>query len=209
MIMKKLFPQNFLKVTTLALLAFSFNACDEEAPGKEDTPELITEVKLTFTPSGGGTPVVVSAIDPDGPGVLDLTAEQPISLTAGTAYTLSIEFFNGLLDPTEDEYDITAEVLEEADEHMLFFSWNGGFSNPAGNGNIDNRADAVNYQDNDVNGLPLGLSTSWTTVATGASDLTFRILLKHQPDLKTPNSGSTVGETDADVEFELNIVAAN
>lgn len=207
--MKKLFPQNFLKLTALALLAFSFNACDEEAPGKEDTPELITEVKLTFTPAGGGTPIVVSAIDPDGPGVINLTADQPISLTAGTAYTLSIEFFNGLLDPTEDEYDITAEVLEEADEHMLFFSWDGGFSNPSGNGNIDNRADAVNYEDNDVNGLPLGLSTSWTTVATEASDLTFRILLKHQPDLKSANAGSTVGETDADVEFELNIVAVN
>lgn len=207
--MKTVFPQNFLKVTTLALLAFSFNACDEEAPGKEDTPELITEVKLTFTPTGGGTPIVVSAIDPDGPGVLDLTAEQPISLTAGTAYTLSIEFFNGLLDPTEDEYDITAEVLEEADEHMLFFSWDGGFSNPTGNGNIDNRADAVNYEDNDTNGLPLGLSTSWTTIATAASDLTFRLLLKHQPDLKTASSGSTVGETDADVEFELNIAVVN
>jgi hypothetical protein len=207
--MKNLLPPSFLKVTTLALLAFSFNACDEEAPGKEDTPELITEVKLTFTPTGGGTPVVVSAVDPDGIGVLDIIADDPISLTANTSYELSIEFFNGLLDPTEDEYDITAEVLEEADEHMLFFSWDGGFSNPAGNGNIDNRADAVNYEDNDANGLPLGLSTSWTTVDTEASDLKFRIILKHQPDLKTASTGATVGETDVDVEFALNIAVVN
>lgn len=207
--MKNLFPPSFLKVTTLALLALSFNACDEEAPGKEDTPELITEVKLTFTPTGGGALVVVSAIDPDGIGVLDIIADEPISLTANTEYTLSIEFFNGLLDPTEEEYDITEEVLEEADEHMLFFSWDGGFSNPDGNGNIDNRTDPVNYEDNDANGLPLGLSTTWTTVDVAADELTFRIVLKHQPDLKTASSGATVGETDVDVDFMLNIVAGN
>lgn len=207
--MKKLFPQNFLKVTTLALLALSFTACDEEAPGKEDTPELITEVKLTFTPTGGGTPVVVSAVDPDGIGVLDIIADEPISLTANTEYELSIEFFNGLLDPTEAEYDIKEEVSEEADEHMLFFSWDGGFSEPAGNGNIDNRSDPVNYEDNDANGLPLGLSTTWKTVDIEAADLKFRIVLKHQPDLKTASSGATVGETDVDVEFALNIAVAN
>ena len=206
--MKNLFPQSLLKVTTLALLALSFSACDEEAPGKEDTPELITEVKITFTPTAGGTPVVVSAIDPDGPGVIDLIADE-ISLNAGTAYTLSIEFFNGLLDPTEDEYDITAEVLEEADEHMLFFAWDGGFSEPTGNGNIDNRNDPVNYSDNDSEGLPLGLSTTWRTTDDASTGSTFRILLKHQPDLKTANSGATVGETDVDVEFDLNIVVAN
>jgi hypothetical protein len=205
--MKNLFPKSLFKVTTLALLALSSNACDEEAPGKEDAPELITEVRLTFTPTGG-TPVVVSAIDPDGPGVLDLIAED-ISLDAGTAYTLSIEFFNGLLDPTEDEYDISAEVSEEADEHMLFFSWDGGFSEPTGNGNIDNRNDPVNYTDEDSGGLPLGLSTTWRTATEASTGSTFRILLKHQPDLKTASSGATVGETDVDVEFTLNIVEVN
>lgn len=207
--MKRLLSLNISKVVTLAFLAFILNACDEEAPGKEDTPELITEVKLTFKPNNGGDPVVVSAVDPDGIGVLDIVANGPISLNAATEYTLSIEFFNGLLDPTEDGYDITEEVEEEANEHMLFFSWSGGFSNPSGNGNIDNRADAVNYDDNDANGLPLGLSTVWTTVDAEANDLNFRIVLKHQPDLKTANSGATVGETDVDVEFTLNVAPVN
>ncbi|GCC51211.1 hypothetical protein SanaruYs_14310 [Chryseotalea sanaruensis] len=206
--MKNLFPKSLFKVTTLALLALSFNACDEEAPGKEDAPELITEVRLTFTPTGGGNPVVVSAVDPDGPGVLDLIAED-ISLDAGTAYTLSIGFFNDLIEPTDDGYDISAEVLEEADEHMLFFSWDGGFSEPTGNGNIDNRNDPVNYADEDSAGLPLGLSTNWITTTGVSTGSTFRILLKHQPDLKTASSGATVGETDVDVEFTLNIVEAN
>ncbi|MCZ8216873.1 MAG: hypothetical protein O9262_11570, partial [Cyclobacteriaceae bacterium] len=153
--MKNVFIPNFLKVTTLALLAFSFSACDEDAPGKEDTPELITQVKLTFTPVGSGDPVVVTATDPDGIGALDLTPGGEISLRADRSYTLSIELFNGLLAATEAGYDVTEEVEEESDEHMFFFSWNGGFSTPTGNGNIDNRADAVNYLDEDENGLPL------------------------------------------------------
>lgn len=207
--MKNVFTPNLLKVTTLALLALSFSACDEDAPGKEDTPELITQVKLTFTPVGSGDPVVVTATDPDGIGTLDLTPDGEISLRADRSYTLSIALFNGLLAPTEAGYDVTEEVEEESDEHMFFFSWNGGFSAPTGNGNIDNRADAVNYLDEDENGLPLGLMTSWTTAFAATEDQTFRIVLKHQPDLKTANSGSTVGETDLDVEFALNIVANN
>jgi hypothetical protein len=207
--MKNVFTPNFLKVTTLALLAFAFSACDEDAPGKEDTPELITEVKLTFTPVGSGDPVVVTATDPDGIGTLDLAPDDEISLRTDRSYTLSIELFNGLLAPTEAEYNVTEEVEEESDEHMFFFSWDGGFSSPSGNGNIDSRADAVSYLDEDENGLPLGLMTSWATVAAATTDRTFRIVLKHQPDLKTASSGSTVGETDIDVEFNLNIVANN
>ncbi|NBP69468.1 MAG: hypothetical protein EBU52_12055 [Cytophagia bacterium] len=207
--MKNVFTPNFLKVTTLALLAFGFSACDEDAPGKEDTPELITQVKLTFSPVGSGDDVVVTATDPDGIGTQDLTPNGEISLRADRSYTLSIELFNGLLAATEAGYDVTEEVEEESDEHMFFFSWNGGFSAPTGNGNIDNRADAVNYLDEDENGLPLGLMTSWTTAFAATEDRTFRIVLKHQPDLKTANSGSTVGETDLDVEFVLNIVANN
>jgi hypothetical protein len=207
--MKNVFTPNFLKVTTLALLAFGFSACDEDAPGKEDTPELITQVKLTFSPVGSGDDVVVTATDPDGIGTQDLTPNGEISLRADRSYTLSIELFNGLLAPTEAGYNVTEEVEEESDEHMFFFSWNGGFSSPSGNGNIDNRADAVNYLDEDENGLPLGLNTSWITAIDATEDRTFRIVLKHQPDLKTANSGSTVGETDIDVVFALNIVANN
>lgn len=190
----------FMAVSSLVLTT----ACDDDDdPKKEDTPELITQAKLTFTPVGGGSTVVVTATDPDGEGVQDISVDGPISLDADKSYELSIALINGLADPSDAEYNITAEVEEESDEHMFFFSWtNNVFADPSGNGNVDNRDDAVNYNDEDANGLPLGLSTSWTTAAATASG-TFRVMLKHQPDLKNATSTSSTGESDLDIEFDI------
>jgi hypothetical protein len=63
----------------------------------------------------------------------------------------------------------------------------------------------VAYEDEDPNGLPLGLVTSWTTVEESKSG-SFRILLKHQPELKNETSTSSVGETDLDITFTVNIL---
>jgi hypothetical protein len=61
----------------------------------------------------------------------------------------------------------------------------------------------LNYEDEDDSGLPVGLITSWTS--NEISSGTFRIILKHQPDLKTTTSSSATGETDLDVEFDINV----
>jgi hypothetical protein len=111
---------------------------------------------------------------------------------------------NGLVKPSDPEYDVTEEVEAEGDEHIFFFSWtNDVFSDPSGNGNIDNRADDVNYQDEDINGLPLGLETIWTAGAASSGE--FRVVLKHQPDLKSATSESGIGETDLDLTFTVKI----
>jgi hypothetical protein len=199
-----LWRQAFIMSGAIAF-ASMLTACSDDDPKKENTLELITQATLTFTPAGGGAAVVATATDPDGEGLQDLTVDGPIELATNTSYTLTLELINGLADPAEDEYDITAEVQEEGDEHMFFFGWtNNVFSNPAGNGNIDARADAVNYNDEDDNGLPLGLNTSWTSAAAAASG-TFTVILKHQPDLKSETSTSETGETDLDITFTLNV----
>jgi hypothetical protein len=194
-----------LVVTAVIFSLALFTSCDDvDDPVKEDTPELITKVTLTFTPSGGGTAVTATATDPDGEGVQDIEIDGPISLADNTTYTLTIQLINELADPGDAEYNITEEVEEEGDEHMFFFSWtNNVFSDPVGNGNIDNRDDDVNYNDEDVNGQPIGLETSWTTAA--ASSGKFQVVLKHQPELKTATSTSTTGETDLDIEFDINV----
>lgn len=189
-----------IAVSTVAFLS----SCDDDDPKKEDTPELITKATLTFTPAGGGGSVTATATDPDGEGVQDIAIDGPINLVANKTYTLSVSLINELANPGEAEYNITEEVKEEGDEHMFFFSWtNNVFSDPAGNGNIDTRADDVNYNDDDNNGQPLGLTTSWTTAATSSGK--FRILLKHQPDLKSATSTAATGETDLDIEFTINV----
>lgn len=199
---------SWMKLLTMVVAlasVFTLASCDDDDPVKEDVPELITKATLTFTPVGSsGAVITATATDPDGEGVNDLTVDGPINLAAGATYTLTISLINELADPNDEEYNITEEVEEEGDEHMFFFGWTGDvFADPTGNGNIDNRADGVNYEDEDVNGLPLGLTTSWTTSA--ASNGTFRVVLKHQPDLKTTTSGFDTGETDLDVTFVVGV----
>jgi len=173
----------------------------DDDPAKEDVPELITKATLTFTPASG-TPVVVTATDPDGTGSKSIAMDGAINLAAGTAYTLSIQLINELAAPTDEEYNITAEVGREGVEHQFYFAWtNSVFSDPAGDGNVDNRNDKINYNDKDVNNLPIGLSTAWT--AGTASSGTFRVLLKHQPDIKSATSTSNDGETDLSVTFDI------
>lgn len=178
-----------------------FTQCEVEDPVKEDTPELITRATLTFTPETGDA-IVVTATDPDGEGVKDISTDKPIELNAGVRYSLDIQLVNELVDPTSPDYDIGAEVEEQGGEHLFFFGWTGNvFDEPDGDGNIDDREDPVNYQDHDVNALPVGIHTTWT--AGAASSGTFRLLLKHQPGLKSASSGSTEGETDLDVVFDI------
>lgn len=177
--------------------------CDNNNdPQKEDVPEMITKVTLKFT--GGGQVVTVTATDPDGDGVQNIQTDGSLKLSKNTQYTMTMELINGLADPGDEAYNVTAEVNKESDEHMFFFAWtNNAFSTPSGNGNIDNRSDPVDYQDVDANSLPLGLNTKWKTTDVATPAATLRVLLKHQPALKSATSSSSDGETDLDLTFDL------
>lgn len=199
--MKNIFILNYLLFAVLTL--FVFTACeeDEAVPEEEDEMEVITDVTLIFTPDAGDV-VTATAQDPDGEGVLDLVVQDEIKLQSGTSYTLTFDIMNNLESPGEDIGD---EIAEEDDEHQVFFAWTeGAFSNPSGNGNIDNASDPVNYNDSDGNGNPLGLNTSWTAgnPTTAAS---FTVRLQHQPDVKTATSGANDGDTDFELQFRLTI----
>ena len=173
---------------------------DADAPECENEEEVIDRVTLTFTPVGGGTTIVAEATDPDGPGPQDLMVED-INLAQDKTYEMSI-----MLENTMEGENITEEILEEAEEHQFFFGWTGDvFTDPMGDGNIDNRADPVNYNDQDSNGLPLGLSTNWTVGVDGGTG-TLRVVLKHQPDIKTATSSFSDGGTDIDITWNINAI---
>ena len=158
---------------------------------------------MTFTPTDGGTTIVAVASDPDGPGPQDLTVED-ISLAQGKTYQMAITLEN-----TIEGEDITEEIREEDEDHLFFFGWTGDvITEPMGDGNIDNRADAVNYNDQDSNGLPLGLSTNWT-ISAGSGTGTLRIVLKHQPEIKSATSSFSDGGTDVDITWNINTVMTN
>ena len=199
--MKNIFKLNYLLYAVLTL--FIFTACeeDEAAPEEENEVEVFTDVKLVFTPTGGGAAVEAAAQDPDGAGVQELQVLGAINLAANTSYTLTMVIENCLESPCEL---MNEEIEEEDDEHQFFFAFtNDAFTSPVGNGNMDNASDPINYIGYDGNNNPVGLNTFWTTGS--ASTGIFTVQLQHQPDVKTATSGSTDGDTDFSLTFNLNI----
>ncbi len=200
--MKKINPIFYL------LLVLSFGlivGCekDPEPMPMEEEEEEISQVILTFTPDNGEDAITATWLDADGEGSGAPTIDQ-IDLEEGVTYTMQVELTNTLGATPED---ITAEIREEADEHMFFFSFTEGiFSDPTGNGNVDSRNDPLNYNDEDSNGMPIGLSTTWTAGGATSAVGELTIVLKHQPDgQKTSTSNATVGGTDVDVNFAISI----
>ena len=205
--MKTNFYSKKISFFAILLLAASITGCkkdDDDTPAEENELEVITDVKLIFTNADDSNDVVEArAQDPDGEGVQELQILDEIELHENTTYILTYEIMNNLESPGED---IGAEILSEDDEHQFFFSYTDGvFSNPAGNGNIDNAADAIRYNDTDGNGNPVGLSTTWTTADVHTHDAQFTVRLQHQPGVKTDSSGATDGDTDFDLTFDLHI----
>ena len=193
----------FTAYALLFSVSLVFTACnDDDVPPEENEEETITDVTLTFTPTTGA-PVTATWEDADGEGAGDPEL-TPITLAANTTYTLTIDLVNAI--NPDDPESITEEIEEEDDEHMFFFSWTDGlFSDPTGDGNLGagNRAEAVNYEDEDDAGFPLGLETTWTTGDATTGE--FRVVLKHQPDIKSATSDSTDGESDVDITWEATV----
>ncbi|MGB0851511.1 MAG: hypothetical protein ACPGTP_09695 [Bacteroidia bacterium] len=175
-------------ISIIALL-FSFTlvfiGCKDDdvvTPHDEHEEELITSVELIFTE--GMNSSTFRFADPDGDGGNDPTEMDTIKLAPNTSYTLAVRFLD---ESTADVEDITEEVLEEADEHLVCYSVHGGTT--------------VTITDKDGNNLDLGLAAD---VKTGdAESGHFTISLKHQPDVK--NGSCEVGETDVEVRFALEV----
>ncbi|MEM7549363.1 MAG: GTP cyclohydrolase [Bacteroidota bacterium] len=180
-----------------------YSCDDDDAPEAENEVEAITSVTLTFTPQGGGTPAIASAVDADGLGPGNFTQLLTPELEPGTTYDLTMSLLDAR-DPSDIE-DIGEEVEEEDDEHQFYFFVTGSIFTADGSD-----IPGTVYQDTDDNNLPVGLETTWTTSASAASG-EFRVILRHQPDEKNQASatdravGITTGDEDFDFTFDINI----
>lgn len=196
-----------LALATASLVATA--ACSDDAVQPSE-PEVITTVTLTFTPAGGGTPVVVAYDDPDGDGGAAPTIDA-LGLVAGTTYDTTVRFQNKLETPAEE---ITDEIRDEADQHQLFFTGS-AVDGPA---TANAGAPLVHaYADTDANLLPIGLANTFTVGSGTPGELT--VTLRHLPPVngaavKTAAAAMTVrdggfaalgGETDAQVTFQVAI----
>lgn len=179
-IMKKTVFQFLLSFLLTGLL---FSSCkkDVDPPNEE---ELITTVKLRFTEVGGaGTVSTFTFKDLDGEGGAPPSIFQDIILAPSKVYTLVISLSNESVSPAED---ITAEIAAEALDHQFYFVPT-GVNVTVSNLNTDSR------------GLPLGLTSTWTT--GGASTGNMKITLKHKPGIKAAGDPVTKGDTDIDLTW--------
>ena len=171
--------------------------------------EVMTTVVLNFTDDDSGDLLTFQWADPedDGDPVID-----DIALMDGSSYSLSIQILNELEDPVED---VTTEIGDEADEHQFFFT--GSAVQSLSTGTNDDAVVEQSYDDEDDDGLPLGLDNSITTLGVGSGD--FVVTLRHLPeengaavkvagmaeDVASGGFESIGGANDVQVAFDLTV----
>jgi hypothetical protein len=175
----------FLTLLFLPASLFLQSCGDDDDPVLENEEELITDVILTLTPSGGGTATALLFNDPDG----EIGSTAPIitggTLQSGTTYVGAIVLLNNAGVSIED---ITIEVKEEGEDHLFCYTATGDI--------------AIDITDKDAGGLDLGIVTTWTVGSTtGASEV--ELVLKHQPGVK--NGDCDPGDTDIEIVFPITI----
>jgi hypothetical protein len=182
--------KQFLTWSTMMLLATTIMTGCEKDKGEDHGEEVITTVTLTFTPAGGGAPLVFEFNDPDGPGGTAPTTDD-IQLVANTTYNVAATFRNDIAGE-----DITAEIVAEADAHRVYYTVGGG-------SNI-----TVSNLNNDGNGVTLGTSGTWTTTAAANGQVT--VTLRHYGG-NPPNKAaadpvnSPKSSTDVEVVFATEV----
>lgn len=185
MIKKDLLKFSFLFLGASALL---FSSCKKDKAEEENEEEVITTLQLTFVPVGGGTTVTYKYDDADGPGGANPTKDE-IVLQPNKNYNVAVQLLNKTVNPAED---ITAEVAAEADAHRFYYE-------PSGASNI-----TVSNLDNDGNGVPVGINSTWTTGAAATG--TIKVTLRHyagNPPNKAAGDPVNSGKSATDIEVEF------
>ncbi len=178
---------------TLLVMVGSISSCkkDEEEPETTTTTptvheeEVITSVELHLTKSDSTAKVSeFKWADPDGPGGNEPTIDT-VFLDSSSVYTNDLHFWD---ESGSSPHDVTHELEEEADEHIVCFELLGNLTQSL----------QVTRTDSDGN-YEIGLASKWET--HGASTGKIKVTLKHQPGVK--NGSCSPGETDVEVEFPV------
>ncbi len=178
-------------LTMFVLLTTVFSSCKKDAIENNDE-EVITTLRLTFAPVGGGNSLVYQYDDADGPGGIQPTKEE-IVLQPTKSYNVTLQLLNKTVNPVADKTD---EIKQEGISHRFYYE-------PAAGSNI-----TVSGLDNDANGVALGLSSNWISGAAATGKI--KITLRHysgNPPSKAANDpvNSTKSSTDLEVEFNTKI----
>lgn len=182
------------RISTFFALAFALTLAACDTGGEFVDQELITEVTLTITPEGGGSPLTITASDPDGDLVIDSFSPARLTVPAGT-HAVTIR----LTDTINDE-DITAEIRELAEEHLFRYTLS-----PASAGSVtitDSESDYTEEDGNDGD-FNVGLAFDLTVNASATGNGTLNATLFHFDEDPKPSSTATSDEIDVDIDFPI------
>jgi hypothetical protein len=184
--MKNFINSAYTHISRIAIvfaLSVFFIQCKKDTPEEINEEEVINRVTLTVTAADGSSN--------------DYTWNQgdaipTIPLAANTISNVSVHFYDA--SDASDIEDITEEVIEEADEHFVFYQ-------------ISSASLSISAASNDVvdaDGISINLKTEWTAAA--ASSGAVRVYLIHEPTSKTGASrGELGGSTDVELDFPVSI----
>ncbi len=179
---------------SLTLLTLGLASCDKDENNTDNEEELITTLVYTLTPNSGQE-VVMSFKDLDGDGGSAPLVTTFGNLIAGQTYNGSLSILNESTTPIDN---ITTEIEEEALAHQFFFNVSGDLASKLN----------ITYDDKDSENNPIGLKTKVNATSTGTGKL--KVTLRHEPNKKasgvaTGNIANAAGETDIEVEFNVEV----
>ena len=154
--MKTFFKKN-LKYTFL-LGAIFFISCSKDDPDAINEQEFISNVIVTLASEDDET----QTVDWD----LSEMNSQNINLKVNTNYNVNVSFINSS-DPTDVE-NVTLEIIDEADEHQVFFEFAEVSVNVSSASN-----------DTKVGSRGVLINSVWNASTTGTGLV--RLYLVHQP----------------------------
>lgn len=171
---------------------FVRNLGDSSGNDPVNEQEIITTVEVTLTGTNGIEFVLSwENIDGDGPNVPVVVGA---SIPAGN-YAGDIQLYNKTLNPSDDGYIVTNEILEEDLDHQFFYF-------------APNGLDAIfTYNDSDSNGNPVGQQFN-LTANSGTGE--FRLVMIYEPDktgigVSDGDITNAGGETDVDIFFPITV----
>ncbi len=177
-----------LHLVALMFLFGSFISCKKDSVADPNESELITTVRVKLTEKLSGVQTVYEFKDLDGVGGAAPSKFDEIVLTKGKVYDCTLQLLNESKTPADD---ITLEVAAEGVDHQIYLSAS------------DALAVISNYS-LDSKGLPLGITSTWTTAAVAGTG-TLNVTLKHKPGVKAAGDPVSKGDTDISVDFKLSV----
>ena len=180
--MKTFFKKN-LKYTFL-LGAIFFISCSKDDPDAINEQEFISNVIVTLVSEDGET----QTVDWD----LSEMNSQNINLKVNTNYNVNLSFINSS-DPTDVE-NVTLEIIDEADEHQVFFEFAEVSVNVSSASN-----------DTKVGSRGVLINSVWNASTTGTGLV--RLYLVHQPtNFNATTREAMGGYNDVSIDIPVSII---